>query len=261
MPVVFVGHGSPINAFEDNEWSRGFAALGRGLPRPRAVLAISAHWYVDGSFLTAAQRPATIHDFGGFPRYMYEASYPAPGDPALARTAAALLAAHGAGTSEGRGLDHGAWTALCLMFPAADVPIVQLSVDQRLTPAEAMELGRALSPLRDDGVLVLGSGNVTHNLGDALRQAAAGKAETPTWARRFDDDVAHALEHRDGARLAALYPGTDDGRASHPTADHWLPLLYAYGATDERDRTAFPIAGFDFGSLSMRTAVFGESST
>ncbi len=254
--MVFVGHGSPVNAFADNAWSRGFAAIGAGLPRPRAVLAISAHWYVRGTLLTSAARPETIHDFNGFPRYMYEIAYPAPGDPELAREAARLLADLGAEATERRGIDHGVWAVLLRMYPAADVPVVQLSVDRRLPPAEAIGAGRALASLRDEGVLILASGNVTHNLGDALRRGALDDTETPPWARRFDEAAARALEARDDGALAALWPGTDDGLASHPTPEHWAPLLYAYGAADEADRVSFPVTGFDFGSLSMRCAIF-----
>jgi 4,5-DOPA dioxygenase extradiol len=179
MPVLFLGHGSPMNAIEDNAWSRAFRELGRDLPRPRAVLAISAHWYVAGTFLTGEERPRTIHDFGGFPRALYEVRYPAPGDPALASRVAGLLGAT-AGLRDDWGLDHGAWSVLRHLFPAADVPVVQLSLDARVPPRGHLEMGRALAPLRDEGVLVLASGNVTHNLRMAFQAMAHGATEPPT---------------------------------------------------------------------------------
>src|SRR5262245_60987544 len=163
MPVLFVGHGSPMNAIEDNPWSRAFRALGEQLPRPRAVLCVSAHWYTPGTFLTDNARPETIHDFGGFPRELHEVQYPAPGAPDLARRISQLLAAHAASPRSDWGLDHGTWSVLVHLLPAADIPVLQLSIDGRLPPARHIEIGKALAPLREEGVLVLGSGNVVHN--------------------------------------------------------------------------------------------------
>jgi len=255
-PVVFVGHGSPLNAIEDNPWSRAFTALGAQLPPPRAVLAISAHWYVPGTFTTENAAPPTLHDFGGFPAPLYEVQYPAPGDPALARRVAAQLAAFQATPSTEWGLDHGTWSVLLHLWPGVQVPVVQLSIDRRRPPAVHFEIGRALAPLRDAGVLILGSGNVTHNLRHALLASQTGDHATPAWAARFDTEVARALDERDPEWLVRAL-GTDDGRMSHPTPDHYLPLLYAAGAAFESAATVqFPITGFDLASLSMRTAVF-----
>ncbi|MCB9563121.1 MAG: 4,5-DOPA dioxygenase extradiol [Kofleriaceae bacterium] len=256
MPVVFVGHGSPMNAIEDNRWGRGWAALGAALPRPRGILAVSAHWYIRGSYLTAAIRPETIHDFGGFPRALSEVSYPAPGDPALARRVVELLDGRRTGLRDDWGLDHGTWSVLVHSHPAADIPVVQLSVDLRLPPAEHLAIGRALAPLRDQGVLIVGSGNVTHNLHDAFRHLGDADAPTPPWASRFDHDLAAALVGHDHAFLAAA-PGTADGRLAHPSPDHYLPLLYAAGAADRDDPVTFPVEGFDAGSLSMRSVRYG----
>ena len=174
MPVLFVGHGSPMNAIEDNRWSRGFRSLGALLPRPRAIMSVSAHWYVEGTFTTASAHPETIHDFGGFPEALYRIQYPAPGDPALALRAASLAGAGRATTTEGWGLDHGTWSVLLHLWPAADVPVVQLSIDGRLPPDRHLAIGRALAPLRDEGVLILGSGNVTHNLRQAFSAMRSG---------------------------------------------------------------------------------------
>jgi len=261
MPVLFAGHGSPMNAIEDNRWSRALRRLGSELPRARAVLAISAHWYVPGLFTTGAARPETIHDFGGFPRALHEVRYPAPGDPALARRAASLASGApsirgGASVSTGWGLDHGTWSVLVHLLPAADVPVVQLSLDARLPPAAHIGIGRALAPLRDEGVLILASGNLVHDLRHALGAAQRGETATPDWALRFDAAVARALEERDESWLAGALE-TPDGRASHPTPEHFLPVLHAAGAAAPGDGIRYPVTGFDLSSLSMRSVLLG----
>ena len=252
MPVLFAGHGSPMNAIEDNTFSRGHAALASLVPRPRAILAVSAHWESDGTFTTLDDPPATIHDFGGFPAALYAMKYPAPGDPALARRAAKLA---GGSAADGRGLDHGTWSVLHRMYPGADVPVVQLSLDVRASVAEHLALGRALAPLRDEGILILASGNLTHDLRDAFSRMRRGDPTTPDWAARFDAGAARALEARDEAWLVRALE-TPDGRRAHPTAEHWLPVLYAFGASDAKDAASFPAEGFDLGSLSMRCVLF-----
>ena len=253
QPVLFVGHGSPMNAVEDNVFSRGHAALARLVPRPRVILAVSAHWESDGTFTTVDDPPATIHDFGGFPPELYAMRYAVRGDKALAQRAAVLA---GGSATDGRGLDHGAWSVLHRMYPAADVPVVQLSLDVRASAAEHLALGRALAPLRDEGVLILASGNLTHDLRDAFGRLRRGDPATPGWAARFDSDVARALLARDEAWLVRALETPDGGRA-HPTAEHWLPILYAAGAADAGDTVSFPVTGFDMGSLSMRCVLFG----
>ncbi len=256
MPVLFVGHGSPMNAIEDNVWSQGFRALATLFPRPKAVLSISAHWYVDGTFLTADELPATLHDFGGFPEALSAVRYGAPGDPGLARRVAGLLGEGRASLRSDWGLDHGTWSVLRHVFPDADVPVVQLSIDGRLPPAEHLALGRALAPLREERTLVIGSGNIVHNLSAAFSALRRGDAATPAWASAFDADVTRALEAHDIALLVRALE-TEAGRASHPTHDHYLPLLYAAGASGDDDPVRFPITGFDLGSLSMRAVLFG----
>lgn len=257
MPVVFVGHGSPMNAIEDNAWSRGFAALGQTLPRPRAILCVSAHWFVDGILLTENAQPRTIHDFGGFPRALYEIEYPARGAVDLARRVRDLLDEHDAKLSSDWGLDHGTWSVLRHMYPEADVPVIQLSLDRRLDPRRHFELGRSLAPLRDDGVLIVGSGNIVHNLRDAITRRSQGREDTPEWAASFDAEVVARLEQRDHAGLASLWPGADTARMAHPSPDHWLPLLYVAAASLDGDELRFPTEGFDLGSVSMRSASFG----
>jgi len=258
MPVIFVGHGSPMNAIEDNRWSRGFAALGQSLPRPTAILSVSAQWLVGGTFLTAQARPATIHDFGGFPRALYEIEYPAPGKVDLAQRVRTLLDEGGAALSTEWGLDHGTWSVLNWMFPRADVPVVQLSIDRRLGAEQHHTLARSLVELRDQGVLVMGSGNIVHNLSDAFHRMRTASTETPPWARRFDQMVeAATLAHDARTLVQASDAGGDDARRSHPTPEHWLPFLYTLALTDSRDAVGFPIEGFDLGSLSMRSVVWG----
>jgi 4,5-DOPA dioxygenase extradiol len=252
MPVLFVGHGSPMNAIEDNAWSRGFQALGRDLPAPVAILSVSAHWYVPGTLLTANPEPETIHDFGGFPRELFEIQYPARGSVDLAKRVTALLEARQARLADDWGLDHGTWTVLRHVRPAADLPVVQLSIDRRLPPAEHLAIGRALAPLRDEGILVMGSGNVTHNLRHAFRSMQTGDTTRPGWAFDFDRDVAAALEQHDPDHLVRAIE-TEAGRASHPTLDHYLPLLYAAGAAERGDTVSYPVEGWDLGSLSMRS--------
>jgi 4,5-DOPA dioxygenase extradiol len=257
LPVLFVGHGSPMNAIEDNAWSRAFHALGQTLPRPKAILCVSAHWFVPGTFLTANERPETIHDFGGFPQPLFDMQYPAAGDGALARRVVQLVGEERSSLRQDWGLDHGTWSILHHMRPAADVPVVQLSIDSRLPPAGHLAIGRALRPLRDEGILVLGSGNITHNLRHAMRNLmAGGPAATPPWAASFDADVARASQQHDGDFLVKAIE-SQDGRMSHPTIDHYLPMVYVAGAADPADPVSFPITGFDAGSLSMRAVRFG----
>jgi 4,5-DOPA dioxygenase extradiol len=257
MPAVFVGHGSPMNAIEDNTWSRAFKDLGTELPRPRAILAISAHWYIDGAATTGNEGPPTIHDFGGFPEPLYEVQYLAKGDRALAARVVDLIGADQASTSLDWGLDHGTWSVLLHMWPGADVPVVQLSIDRRAVALRHWEIGRLLEPLRDEGVLILGSGNLVHNLGDAISRMRAGVRTTPEWASNFDTAAARALEAHDAAELVRLIE-SPEGRKAHPPAEHFLPVLYVLGAAGQ-DPVRFPIAGFDLGSLSMRSAVFSAA--
>lgn len=256
QPVVFLGHGSPMNAIEDTPWSRAFRELAQELPKPRAVLAISAHWFVRGTFTTGNERPETLHDFGGFPPELYAVRYPAPGDTALARRVVDLLGPSVASVRLDWGLDHGTWSVLRHLLPEADVPVVQLSLDASLAPEAHLALGQALAPLRREGVLLLGSGNLVHNLGDAFGRLQRGESTTPEWARAFDSATAAALTARDHAWLTAA-PASEAGRQAHPTPEHYLPILYAAGAADPSEPVTFPVAGFDLGSLSMRAVRFG----
>ncbi len=260
MPVLFAGHGSPLYAIQDNEWSRGFRGLSHLVPRPRAIVMVSAHWYTDGTFITENERPPTIHDFYGFPRELQEVQYPAPGDPELARRVRDLIGQKRAALSDRWGLDHGAWSVLRWMYPNADVPVLQLSINGNLSVPEHFELAKALAPLRDDRILVMGSGNVTHNLRDLMIRTQTGDMTVPTWARNFDEQLANILIKRDTKALLEFWPTSDEARRSHPTPDHFLPIIYTYAVTDSTDAVRFPIQGFDH-SASMRSILFNSTSS
>ena len=244
-----------MNAIEDNLWSRAFRGLASRLPRPRAILAVSAHWYTRGTAVTANEQPPTIHDFGGFPEPLYQMQYPAKGDPALADRVVELLGSGVASPSLDWGLDHGTWSVLLHVWPVADVPVLQLSIDGRAPASRHVEMGALLAPLRDEGVLILGSGNIVHNLGDAFGRMRSGDVVIPAWAVDFDDSVVKGLEAHDTGALARLIE-SPAGRKAHPTPEHYLPLLYVAGAGGS-DPVSFPITGFDLGSLSMRAVIFG----
>jgi 4,5-DOPA dioxygenase extradiol len=255
MPAVFFGHGNPLNALARNEWTKEWAAIGAAIPRPRAILCVSAHWYLPSTLVTAQAAPRTIHDFGGFPRELYQVQYPAPGDPALARRVQELLAPVAVGLDHRWGLDHGAWSVLCHVFPAADVPVVQLSIDETQPASFHYELGKRLAPLRDEEVLIVGSGNLVHN----LHAYAWGQhpVEPLDWAVRFDRRARELLEANDHAPLVNYESLGRDATLSAPTPDHYLPLLYVVATRREDDEISFPVEGFDGGSISMLTVRVG----
>ena len=255
MPAVFLGHGNPMNAISKNSYTEAWASLGRSIPRPKAVLAISAHWYVPGTAVTAMARPRTIHDFGGFPQELYHVEYPAPGGPELARRVRDLLAPVPVGLDDGWGLDHGAWSVLTHIFPEADIPVVELSLDERQPSRFHYGLGNRLAPLRDEGVLVLGSGNLVHN----LEAYAWGRRRVPPydWALRFEDLVRDRLLRGDDTSLVAYDGLGEDAALSIPTPDHYLPLLDILGLRGPDDRVTFPVEGVDGGSVSMLAVRIG----
>jgi len=219
MPVLFLGHGSPMNAIEDNEFHRGWRALGERLPRPAAVLCVSAHWETRGARTSAAAQPGTIHDFYGFPQALFDVRYRAPGDPALARRAAQLA---GGQADPERGLDHGTWGVLIAMYPDASVPVVQLSLDTTQPGAFHYALAKKLAPLRDAGILVVGSGNIVHSLG----VWRPGDGRPYDWALRFDAEVRRRIDAGEHAALADYPSLGEDARMAVPTPEHYLPLLY-----------------------------------
>ena len=254
QPVVFVGHGSPMNALEETTFSRAWRQWGKELGRPRGILCLSAHWWTEGTRVTAHTRPPTIHDFYGFPQELYGLRYPAPGDPSLAREVASLLGE--ADLTEEWGLDHGAWSVLRHLFPAADVPVVQVSLDRNLPPASIPEFARRLAPLRESGVLVVASGNIVHNL---RTLSADPDAPVPAWVRDFDEAAAQRLgdgKHADLLDWPRLSPGAE---RAHPTPDHWIPLLYAAALRRPEDLVTFPVQGFQHGTISMRAVQWGNA--
>jgi 4,5-DOPA dioxygenase extradiol len=249
MPAIFFGHGNPMNALLRNEWTEGWAAIGKSLERPRAVLCISAHWYLPATLVTAMTTPRTIHDFGGFPRELYRVQYPAPGDPELARRVQEILAPLPVELDNSWGLDHGTWSVLMHVFPEADIPIVQLSIDETQPAAFNFELGKRLAPLRDEGILIVGSGNLVHN----LHTYAWGKhmPEPYDWAVRFETAAKELMTKGDFDPLVNYETLGRDALLAIPTADHYLPLLYVMGAKRKEDEVTFPVEGVDGGSISM----------
>jgi len=253
MPALFVGHGSPMNAIEENEFSRAWEAMGKSLPRPKAILCISAHWETAGTAVTAMAQPKTIHDFGGFPRELYEKSYPAPGSPELADQVQKLVKKTSVALDQSWGLDHGTWSVLCRMFPGADIPVVQLSLDHTQPPAWHYALGKELRALRDQGTLIVGSGNIVHNLYVVDFQNPGGY----DWATEFDGTLSRLILAHDH-ELIVDYPKLGKAAAlSIPTNEHFLPLLYALAVQDEQEPLSFFAEGLTLGSLSMRSVRIG----
>ena len=254
MPALFIGHGSPMNALEFNPFTRMWARVGASLPRPKAILMVSAHWCTRGLAVTAMDAPRTIHDFGGFPQALFDVRYPAPGSPALAARVGELLAPRVVGQDARWGLDHGAWSVLIHAFPRAEIPVVQLSIDATQPHAGHHEIGRLLQPLRDEGVLIVGSGNVVHNL------PAMDWGDPSTvydWAQRFQDRVRDAIAADDPAPLIAFDAQGPDAQRSIPSAEHYLPLLYVLGARRAGDVVRFETPQVTYGSLSMLSVVIG----
>lgn len=264
LPVLFVGHGSPMNTIEDNHWRRTWQALGPQLreriPGVRLILCVSAHWLTHGWWLTGMDRPRTIHDFGGFPQALFDQQYPAPGAPGLAREIAQSLQlpeGQGAvGVDEGEwGLDHGAWSVLKPMFPQADIPVVQLSMDYGRPPAEHLAIGRQLKAWRSRGVFIVASGNIVHNLRVMRRDVPDNQAYD--WAVDFDTHVAGLIQAGDAPGLAAFQSQGEMAQLSQPTWDHYLPLLYAAGAVDPDEPIEFFNEGFQAAAISMRSVIWG----
>ena len=251
MPVLFAGHGNPMNAIERNDFHLGWAAAARRLPRPKAILCISAHWETRGAAVTAAAAPETIHDFYGFPQALFDVRYSAPGDPGLAARVSALVTSERVRLDPGRGLDHGAWSVLIAMYPRADIPVVQLGMDTRLPGAHHLALARQLAPLRDEGVLVLGSGNIVHNL-----QLFDFRDPRPLpWALEADAAIRDMVAGRRHDALAT-YPERPGARLPVPTPEHYLPLLYAVALQQDGEEAGFFNVAVP-GSISMTSVLIG----
>lgn len=255
LPAIFVGHGSPMNALGDNGFTQGWRAIAASMPKPKAILAISAHWQTDGPRVTIAEQPKTIHDFGGFPRELMEVQYPAPGSRALAERVAALLQpeiVHGDGQW---GLDHGTWSVLVHLYPEADVPVVQLSLDLRRSPLEHLDLARRLRPLRNEGVLILGSGNLVHNL--RRYDWRDPYAEPHEWAVSFEAKARKLIDERAFETLANYEALGAEAMLSSPTPEHFLPLIYILAQHENGEQISFPVSGFEGRAVSMLSVKVG----
>ena len=255
LPAIFFGHGNPMNAVLKNDYTHAWSHIGRTIPRPKTILAISAHWYVPETGVTITTSPRTIHDFGGFPQELFQVQYPAPGDPGLARRVQNLLAPLEVRLDNSWGLDHGTWSVLRHVYPDADIPIVQLSIDERKPASFHFEIGKRLACLRQEDVLVIGSGNLVHNL-----HAYAWGRHVPDpydWAVRFETEAKGLMlagEYKPLINYEGLGP---EALLSIPTPDHYLPMLYVLATRQQRETITFPIEGVDGGSISMLTAQVG----
>ena len=253
FPVLFIGHGSPMHAIEDSSYAHEWARMGEALPAPSAILVVSAHWMTRGASLVhIGRQPRTIHDFGGFPRALHEVQYAAPGAPDFAAATLELIRDHHGTEDVEWGLDHGAWCVLLRMFPKADVPVYQLSLDLSRGFPDHLAIAMELKALRERGVLIVASGNVVHNL-PAMRMGA----DAYDWAEAFDRHVKDAILTRNAGALTGISRQDPLFRISHPTPEHFLPLLYAIGASEETDAPGFFTEGIDLGSISMRSVRFG----
>ena len=244
-----------MNALDENVYTRAWRSIGVEIPRPRAVLSISAHWYLPGTAVTASPAPRTIHDFGGFPQELYDVLYPAAGDPQLAKQIQGLLAPMTVHLNDQWGLDHGTWSILCHLFPEADVPVVQLSIDETKPAAFHYQVGKQLAPLRDEGILIIGSGNLVHN----LHTYSWGRhAQEPyDWAVRFERRARELLLLGQDGPLIDYESLGRDARLSIPTPDHYLPLLYVIALRRPAEPIRFPVEGVDGGSVSMLAVQIG----
>ena len=257
MPAIFFGHGNPMNAVQTNHYTEGWRRIGAHQPKPKAILAISAHWYVPETAVTISTAPRTIHDFGGFPAELFRVQYPAPGSPELARRVQKLLAPLTVTADDTWGLDHGTWSVLVHAYPKADVPVVQLSINEIQPASFHFELGKKLAPLRDEGILIAGSGNVVHN----LHTYAWGRhmPEPYEWAVKFELEARQLMLAGDVESLVNYEQLGPAAKLSIPTPDHYLPLLYVIGTRQQRDDITFPIEGVDGGSISMLSVRVGRA--
>ncbi len=256
MPVLFLAHGSPMNAIEDNAYTRRMNALGNELEKPKAILVISAHWLSAGTMVTHMKKPRTIHDFYGFPKPLFEVQYPAPGSPEVAERIKSLVKTPFIHLDDlAWGLDHGTWSVLKHLYPNADIPVLQLSIDMSEGGLFHFEVGQQLRALRDEGVLIIGSGNIVHNLQQIIWDHSS---EPHAWAIEFDEWVKGKLVARDFNALCTEFLSSRAGQLSVPTPDHYYPLLYVLGASDQNDQITFDYEALELGSLSMRCVRFSS---
>lgn len=259
MPAIFFGHGNPMNAVLENSYTEAWRLIGKQTPRPKAVLSISAHWFVPGTGVTISTAPRTIHDFGGFPRELYQVQYPAPGDPDLARRVQEMLAPLPVSLDDSWGLDHGTWSVLRHVYPDADIPVVQISIDETRPASFHFEIGRKLAPLRAEGILILGSGNLVHN----LHAYAWGRymPDPYDWAVKFEIETRQMMLAGEFKPLIEYERLGRDALLSIPTPDHYLPLLYVIATQQQGEGIIFPVEGVDGGSISMLSVKVGKGIT
>lgn len=257
LPVIFFGHGNPMNALLNNTYTEAWKRIGQTTRKPKAILSISAHWFVPETGVTISTSPRTIHDFGGFPQQLFQVQYPAPGDPVLARRVQKLLAPLEVNLDESWGLDHGTWSVLRHVYPHADVPIVQLSIDETKSPLFHFEIGRKLASLREEGILIVGSGNLVHN----LHAYAWGRhiQDPCDWAVQFEDEAKQMMLDEEFKPLIDYERLGPAAQLSIPTPDHYLPLLYVLATKQQHERITFPVEGVDGGSISMLTVQVGDA--
>ena len=257
MPVLFIGHGSPMNGIEDNEFSRRWAQMAKEIPTPKAVLVVSAHWFSKGTHITAMDFPKTIHDFGGFPQALFDVQYNAPGNPALAKETVALIKSAHVELDHDWGLDHGTWTIVRHMYPEANIPVLQLSIDYTKDPQYHYNLAKELYNLRKKGVLIIGSGNMVHN----LRMVAWDKMDEPgygfDWALKMNDTFKHLIENGNHESLINYQILGKEGRLAIPTPEHYLPLLYSLALKGNKDDISFFNDRAVAGSLTMTSVKIG----
>jgi 4,5-DOPA dioxygenase extradiol len=252
MPVLFIGHGNPLNAIEDNEFSQAWIAAGKALPKPKAILAVSAHWETLGTKVTAMEKPRTIYDFYGFPKELYEVKYPAPGAPDLVQTVRKVIKMTEIQPDMTWGLDHGTWSVLARMFPRADVPVVQMSLDRSKNPEYHYQLGQQLQKLREEGVLIIGSGNIVHNLRTVVFEDMAYD-----WAKQFDETVKNQILQGDHDLLIHFEKFGEAAALSINSSEHYLPLLYTLGLKQAGEPVSFFAEKVWGGSISMRSMRIG----
>jgi 4,5-DOPA dioxygenase extradiol len=252
MPVLFVGHGSPMNAIEDNEFSRAWKQVGQKVPTPRAIICVSAHWVTRGTLVTAMDKPRTIYDMYGFPPELYEVRYDAPGAPDLAKQVRRIIQGTEVRDDQEWGLDHGTWSVLTHMFPKADIPVIQMSLDATITPEKHYKIAAQLKELREENVLIMGSGNIVHNLRMARFDDSAYD-----WAVQFDGRVANWIEQNDHDAIVHYEKGDQAASLAINTAEHYLPLLYSLALRDKDDKVSFFTDKVMGGSISMRSVKIG----
>lgn len=257
MPVLFLGHGSPMNAIEENEFSQKWEELGKKLARPKSILCISAHWETRGTSVTAMQNPATIHDFGGFPQALFNVQYPAPGNPALAEEAKNIVKTAEVGLDDKWGLDHGCWSVVRRLYPDADIPVVQMSLDYYQKPLFHYELAKELSPLRKEGVLIIGSGNMVHNLGMMAWDKLNEKEYGFDWAMEANEKMKKFILSGNHAELINYRSHGKEYDMAIPTPEHYLPLLYALALKEKDEELTLFNDKLIAGSLSMTSVIIG----